>query len=99
MKDLVGRVIRELPETDKNRYDIAYQRGRAQVRSIFVLGGLVAGLGGGIAGMFLLDPERGGARRSRLLERLRDLGAQAASSIPRSGLGRRGSHASSHTRR
>jgi hypothetical protein len=71
VKDVIDRVIRELPDTDKDRYDIAYQRGRAQVRSTYILGGLLAGLAGGVAGMFLLDPERGNNRRSELLERVR----------------------------
>ena len=47
MDDIVGRLMRELPDTDKDRYDIAYERGRAQARSSLVAGGLAAGLAAG----------------------------------------------------
>jgi len=70
MSDLVSRVIRELPDTDRDRYDVAYQRGRAQARSAMVFGGMVTGLAAGIAGMFLLDPERGRRRRAEVGQRL-----------------------------
>jgi hypothetical protein len=73
MTDLVARVTRELPDTDKDRYDIAYQRGRAQARSSLLFGGLVVGLAGGALGMLLLDPERGAARRAELRRRLDEM--------------------------
>ena len=28
MDDLVSRLVRELPDTNRDRYDIAYERGR-----------------------------------------------------------------------
>jgi len=40
MEDIVGRLLRELPDTDKDRYDIAFARGRAQARSSLVFSGL-----------------------------------------------------------
>jgi hypothetical protein len=69
MNDLVSRLARELPDTDKDRYDVAYQRGRAQARSSSVFGGLAIGLAAGAAATFLLDPERGGARRAEIARR------------------------------
>ena len=61
MDDIVGRLLRELPDTDKDRYDIAYQRGRAQARST---------LAAGAALMVLLDPRLGRGRRIDLRQRL-----------------------------
>ena len=69
MKNLISRIQRELPDTDKNRYDAAYERGRAQARSGPLLGGLAFGAIVGAGLMFLLDPDRGAARRSQLASR------------------------------
>jgi hypothetical protein len=52
-----------LPDTDRTRYDIAYQRGRAQARSQMLFTGLALGAAVGAAAMFFLDPVRGTARR------------------------------------
>ena len=70
MDDIVGKLLRELPDTDKDRYDIAYERGRAQVRSSLAGGGLAVGLAAGAALMFLLDPHLGRSRRIELRQRL-----------------------------
>src|SRR4051812_16754124 len=59
MKNLISRVQRELPDTDKDRYDVAYERGAAQKRSGMLFGGLAAGAVAGLVGMYLLDPIRG----------------------------------------
>jgi gas vesicle protein len=76
MPDLMTRVIRELPDTDRDRYDIAYQRGRAQTRSLYVLGGLVLGAVAGGAATMLLDPERGPTRRRGLARTASRMAAQ-----------------------
>jgi hypothetical protein len=77
MDDLVFRLLRELPDTDKDRYDIAYERGRAQARSSLLFGGMTIGFLAGALGLFLLDPVVGGGRRAQLVQRtkavLRDL--------------------------
>ena len=70
MNDIVGKLMRELPDTDKDRYDLAYQRGRAQARSSLIAGGLAVGLAAGAALMFLLDPRLGRGRRIDLRQRL-----------------------------
>jgi hypothetical protein len=67
MADLVSLALRELPDTDKSRYDIAYERGRAQARSSLLLGGLAFGAIAGAAATFFLDPERGKDRRDALV--------------------------------
>ena len=81
MDDIVSRLIRELPDTDENRYDVAYRRGRAQARSSLLLAGLVTGFAGGVLAMFLFDPERGRSRRVELGQRVgawsRDVGRAA----------------------
>jgi hypothetical protein len=69
MKDLVARVQRELPDTDHDRYDIAYERGRAQARSSLLLGGLAIGSAIGAGLMWLFDPSRGSGRRAQLASR------------------------------
>jgi hypothetical protein len=70
MDDIVSRLIRELPDTNRDRYDIAYSRGRAQARSSLLAGGLVAGFAGGLVAMFLLDPANGRSRRAELAQRV-----------------------------
>ena len=78
MMDLVSRVQRELPDTDRDRYDIAYQRGRAQARSTLLFGGLALGSALGAGVMWLLDPSRGAGRRAQLAQRLAALRNDAA---------------------
>ena len=70
MDDIVGRLMRELPDTDKDRYDIAYERGRAQARSSLIAGGLAVGLAVGAAVTFLLDPRLGRGRRTEIRQRV-----------------------------
>ena len=70
MDDILGRLMRELPDTDKDRYDLAYQRGRAQARSSLIAGGLAVGLAAGAGLMFLLDPRLGRGRRIDIRQRL-----------------------------
>ena len=70
MDDIISRLMRELPDTDKDRYDIAYERGRAQARSSLAAGGLAVGLAAGAAVMFLFDPRLGRGRRIELRQRL-----------------------------
>jgi gas vesicle protein len=65
-KTTVTRLERELPDTDKDRYDRAYERGRVQARTIYVAGGLAVGIGAGIAAAMLLDPKRGQERRAQI---------------------------------
>jgi hypothetical protein len=69
MSDVVFRLLRELPDTDRDRYDVAYERGRAQARSTLLFGGMTIGLVAGALGLFLLDPVEGSGRRARLARR------------------------------
>jgi hypothetical protein len=71
MSDVVFRLLRELPDTDKDRYDVAYERGRAQARSSLVFGGMMIGLVAGALVLFLLDPVEGTGRRTQLARRAR----------------------------
>jgi hypothetical protein len=74
MDDVVNRLIRELPDTAKDRYDLAYRRGRAQARSSMLFGGMTLGFLAGAGIMFLLDPDHGRSRRAELGQRLGALG-------------------------
>src|SRR4051812_28473150 len=65
MKNLISRFQRELPDTDKDRYDVAYERGATQKRSGTLFGGLAIGAVAGLVAMYLLDPVRGAARRAQ----------------------------------
>jgi len=69
MSDVVFRLLRELPDTDKDRYDVAYERGRAQARSSLLFGGMTIGLVAGALSLFLLDPVAGSGRRAQLVTR------------------------------
>ena len=64
-KTTVTRLERELPDTDKDRYDRAYERGRVQTRTMYVVGGLAVGIGAGLAAALLLDPSGAQERRAR----------------------------------
>jgi gas vesicle protein len=68
---LVTNLERELPTTDKDRYDRAFGRGFARARTSFVIVGAATGIAAGIAGAYLLDPQRGPQRRNALRTRLR----------------------------
>ena len=78
MKTILSRVQRELPDTDRDRYDIAYERGRAQARSGLMFGGLALGSALGAGLMWLLDPEKGAVRRTQVTTRLKSVGAKGA---------------------
>jgi vacuolar-type H+-ATPase subunit H len=68
---LVTNLERELPNTDKDRYDRAFGRGFARARTSFVIVGAATGIAAGIAGAYLLDPQRGTQRRNALRTKLR----------------------------
>ena len=73
--DRIGKIVetleRDLPTTDKGRYDRAYSRGWARARTGFVIVGAAAGIAAGIAGAFLLDPNNGPRRREALRSKVR----------------------------
>jgi hypothetical protein len=81
VKDVVARVQRELPDTDKDRYDIAYQRGRAQARSALLAGGLAIGSAVGAGLMWLMDPAKGAGRRAQVTERFTGLRNQVSKNV------------------
>ena len=85
MDDVVFRLLRELPDTDKDRYDIAYERGRAQARSSLLFGGMTLGLVAGALGLFLLDPVAGGGRRAQLAQRAKARPERPAANDRRAG--------------
>jgi gas vesicle protein len=80
--NMLSRLQRELPDTDKDRYDVAYERGRTQARSSTLFGGLILGALLGALMMFLLDPAHGAGRRAQLASRAngikKDLSKSAA---------------------
>ena len=68
---LVTNLERDLPTTDTDRYDRAFRRGFARARTSFVVIGAATGIAAGIAGAFLLDPQRGPQRRAAIQTRVR----------------------------
>ncbi len=73
LRALVARLERELPDTDRDRYDRAYARGWVRARSTYLVLGLAAGIGAGVVAAVLLDPKRGPARRERIAARTSSL--------------------------
>jgi hypothetical protein len=69
MKDVIAEVQKQIPGTDKDRYEIAYERGRAQARSALATIGLALGVAAGTAVMFFFDPVMGRRRRALLRDR------------------------------
>jgi hypothetical protein len=73
--DRIGKIVetleRDLPTTDKGRYDRAYSRGWARARTGFVIVGAAVGIAAGIAGALLLDPNEGPRRRAALRLKVR----------------------------
>lgn len=74
---VVARLERELPDTDRDRYDRAFARGWIRARSSFTALGALLGLIAGVAGALLLDPERGRARRAAIAARAEGIGRVA----------------------
>src|SRR5437667_10537539 len=83
MKDIVAEVQRNLPGTDKDRYDIAYERGRTQARSALATTGIALGLAAGTALMFFFDPVMGPARRAQLRQRAMSMSKEISGAAAR----------------
>lgn len=66
IRGVMTRLERELPDTDKDRYDRAYERGRVQTRTLFLGVGAAVGIAAGVTAAILFDPQRGPARRARI---------------------------------
>jgi hypothetical protein len=66
IRAIVARLERDLPDTDRDRYDRAYTRGRVQARSLYLALGIAAGVAAGVAAAALLDPRHGKERRERI---------------------------------
>jgi len=77
IRGVMTRLERELPDTDKDRYDRAYERGRVRTRSIFIGLGVAVGIAAGVTAAVLLDPQRGPARRARIAAIRSDVARQA----------------------
>lgn len=77
MADIVAEIQKNIPGTDRDRYEVAYGRGRSQARSALLFGGLGFGAALGAAAMWLLDPARGAGRRTELGQRLGALSRKA----------------------
>ena len=85
VRSLAGRVERELPDTDKDRYIRAFERGRIQARTRYVVVGTAAGITAGILGVVFLDPNRGKERRDAVAQKVssvtRDLSKQVQGKV------------------
>jgi hypothetical protein len=81
VRALISRLEKELPEVDRDKYQRAYARGRAQARSRYLVVGLVAGVSAGAVAALLLDPKHGKARRDAIAHRTGSLTKSAGSTI------------------
>ena len=77
IRGVMTRLERDLPDTDKDRYDRAYERGRVQTRTVFLGIGAVIGVAAGVTAAILFDPQRGPARRARIAALKDDVARQA----------------------
>ena len=77
VREVRSRIERDLPDTDKDRYDRAYERGRTQTRTMFIGLGALVGIAAGVTAALLFDPERGAARRARIAALKNDVARQA----------------------
>jgi len=66
LRMIIARLERELPDTDTDRYERAYRRGRVQARSIYLGLGLAAGVTAGVVAALLLEPAHGKERRDAI---------------------------------
>jgi hypothetical protein len=73
IRAIIARLERELPDTDKDRYDRAYTRGRVQARSVYLGLGIAVGIAAGVVAAALLEPRHGKERRDRLARGTRGL--------------------------
>jgi gas vesicle protein len=69
--EVVRRIERDWPGTDRDRYERAFQRGYARGRSGRLAVGLVLGASAAAAVVYLMDPERGERRRDEVVRRSR----------------------------
>lgn len=81
MADIIAEIQKNLPGTDRERYEIAYRRGRAQANSSLLFGGLGLGSIIGAVLMWLLDPVSGAGRRAEVGQRLTALSNEAARTL------------------
>jgi hypothetical protein len=81
IRTFLARLERELPDTDKDRYDRAYTRGRVQARSIYLALGLAAGISAGVAAALLLEPRHGRERREALARKVSGLSGQVSDQV------------------
>jgi hypothetical protein len=72
VRSLASLVERELPDTDKDRYMRAFERGRIQTRTRYVVVGAAAGILAGIVGVVFADKQRrdAAARKASELSRV-----------------------------
>lgn len=75
---LMARLERELPDTDRDRYDRAYARGWMRARTVYLAIGIVVGVAAGLGVALLLEPRRGRERREALRRRASGLRRQVS---------------------
>ena len=78
---IISRIERELPDTDKDRYVRAFERGRVQTRTRYVVLGAVAGIAAGILGVLFLDPKQGKGRRDAMALKATSVSKQVSQQV------------------
>lgn len=79
--EVASRIEKSLPDTDKDRYLRAFERGRVQTRTRYVVVGAAAGITAGILGVVFLDPKQGKARRDALAQKATSVGKQVSEQV------------------
>jgi hypothetical protein len=76
VRALASRVEQELPDTDKDRYLRAFERGRIQTRTRYIVVGAIVGIAAGILGVVFADKQRRDAAARRLSSLSADVSRQ-----------------------
>lgn len=76
VRSLTSRVEQELPDTDRDRYLRAFERGRIQARTRYIVIGAVAGVAAAVLGVVFADKQRRDAAARRLSSMSKDVSKQ-----------------------
>ena len=81
VRSLAGRIERDLPDTDVDRYTRAFERGRIQTRTRYIVVGAAAGITAAILGVVFADKQRRDAAARKVSSLTSDLSTQVQGKV------------------